>query len=128
MDIARVQFVSVPVADHVRARDFYVGTLGFELLLDHRGPHGQFVMVGPKGAETGLVLVDFDIENASFGGPIHLQLMTDDVDGDVADRRGAGVEVGEPRDMPWGRTASFTDLDGNALSLLQPTEFGARPR
>ncbi|MFD9890454.1 VOC family protein [Amycolatopsis sp. NPDC059027] len=128
MNISHVQFLTVPVADHAKARDFYVGTLGFELLLDHRGPHGQFVMVAPKGAQTGLVLVDYQVGGLDLVGPLHIQLHTGDVDADVAELRDAGVEVEDPQKMPWGRATSIKDLDGNAISLLEPSEFGNRPR
>ncbi|GAA4535386.1 VOC family protein [Amycolatopsis samaneae] len=128
MNISHVQFLTVPVADQAKARDFYVGTLGFELLLDHRGPHGQFVMVGPRGARTGLVLVDYPVAGLEQGGPLHFQLHTGDVDADVAELRAAGVDVAEPRKMPWGRASSLKDLDGNTIGLLEPSEFGNRPR
>ncbi|MFE0025986.1 VOC family protein [Amycolatopsis sp. NPDC059021] len=128
MNISHVQFLTVPVADHAKARDFYVDTLGFELLLDHRGPHGQFVMVAPKGAQTGLVLVDYQVAGLDLTGPLHIQLHTGDVDADVAELREAGIEAEDPQKMPWGRATSFKDLDGNAISLLEPSEYGNRPR
>ncbi|WP_199432087.1 VOC family protein [Qaidamihabitans albus] len=127
MDITKLQFVSVPVADHARARDFYVETLGFEPVVDRRGPHGQFVLVAPQGAESGLVLIDFEVDGRGFGGPVHLQFHTADVEADLAALRAAGVEVAEPQDMPWGSTISFADPDGNPISLLQPTAPGNRP-
>ncbi|MEV0697956.1 VOC family protein [Saccharopolyspora sp. NPDC050389] len=127
MRISRLQFVSVPVADHVKAREFYVDVLGFELVVDIAGPHGQFVMVAPPGAQTGVVLVDFSADGRDFGGPVHLQFRTDDLDADVAELRAAGVEAGNPQEMPWGRMTTFTDLDGNPISLLQPSAMGNRP-
>jgi catechol 2,3-dioxygenase-like lactoylglutathione lyase family enzyme len=122
MNITKLQFVAVPVADHARAKDFYVNTLGFETVVDHKGPDGQFVMVAPKGAQTGLVLVDF-----VDSGTVHLQFHSDDVDQDVTELREAGVEVGEPQDMPWGRTARARDLDGNPITLLTPSKLGNIP-
>ncbi|MFD1047234.1 VOC family protein, partial [Kibdelosporangium lantanae] len=92
MNISKLQFVTVPVADHVRAKDFYVNTLGFETVVDRTGPHGQFVMVAPKGAQSGVVLVDFDVDGRGFGGPVHMQFHTEDVERDAADLRAAGVE------------------------------------
>jgi predicted enzyme related to lactoylglutathione lyase len=127
MNITRLQFVTVPVADHVRAKDFYRDKLGFEVLVDRRGPHGQFVMVAPKGAQSGVVLVDFDIDGRDFGGPVNLQFHSDDVDADVDELRAAGVTATDPQDMPWGRMASFKDLDGNGISLLAPSKTGDRP-
>jgi catechol 2,3-dioxygenase-like lactoylglutathione lyase family enzyme len=127
MTVTRLQFVTVPVADQARAKDFYVGTLGFEVVVDRRGPHGQFVMVAPKDAQTGVVLVDFDVDGQGFGGPVHLQFHSDDVDGEVETLRAAGVTAAEPQEMPWGRATSFSDLDGNRISLLTPSAMGDRP-
>ncbi|UMP07742.1 VOC family protein [Amycolatopsis sp. EV170708-02-1] len=53
MNIDRIQFLTVPVSDLTEARDFYLGKLGFDLLVDVSGPHGPFVMVGPKGRTPG---------------------------------------------------------------------------
>jgi predicted enzyme related to lactoylglutathione lyase len=127
MNISKLQFVTVPVADHVRAKDFYANTLGFQTVVDRKGPHGQFVMVAPKDAETGIVLVDFDVDGRGFGGPVHLQFHTEDVDQDVKELRAAGVEVTAPEDMPWGRAAMARDLDGNVISLLTPSKLGNMP-
>ncbi|MEV4315202.1 VOC family protein [Actinocrispum sp. NPDC049592] len=125
MNVTKLQFVTVPVADHGRAREFYVGTLGFDVLVDRRGPGGeQFLMVAPKGAETGVVLADVKWEGR---GTVHLQFHTEDVDGDILALREKGVEVSDAQEMPWGRTASFVDVDGNPISLLTPSKLGDRP-
>ncbi|UOX91618.1 glyoxalase [Amycolatopsis sp. FBCC-B4732] len=113
MTITHVQFLTLPVADHARARDFYVGKLGFEAFVDRRTPEGgRFVLVAPKGAKTGVVLTDQQVT---------------DLDTDVAALRAAGVEVAEPEERPWGRATSFKDLDGRTLGLLQPSDFGTVP-
>lgn len=125
--MTRLQFVTVPVADHVRAKDFYVDTLGFDVVVDRQGPHGRFVMVAPGGAQSGVVLVDFEVDGRGFGGPVHLQFHSDDVDADVESLRAAGVEAADPQDMPWGRATSFSDPDGNPISLLTPSKLGDRP-
>ena len=58
MPISHVQLFSVPVSDPVRARDFYVGTLGLELVADtEMGPDMRWVQVRPSGAPTSLTLV-----------------------------------------------------------------------
>ncbi|MEU4253901.1 VOC family protein [Amycolatopsis sp. NPDC026612] len=128
MTITHVQFLTLPVADHARAREFYVGKLGFEALVDRRTLEGgRFVMVAPKGAQTGVVLTDQPVTGAA-GGPQHFQLQTTDLDTDVAALRTAGVEVADPEARPWGRATSFKDLDGHTLGLLEPSDFGAVPR
>ncbi|MFJ1759484.1 VOC family protein [Amycolatopsis sp. NPDC088138] len=128
MTITHVQFLTLPVADHARARDFYVGKLGFEALVDRRTPEGgHFVMVAPQGARTGLVLTDQQVTGIE-AGPRHFQLQTTDLDADVAALRAAGVEVAEPEERPWGRATSFHDVDGHSVGLLEASDFGNWPR
>ncbi|KFU82522.1 Catechol 2,3-dioxygenase [Amycolatopsis lurida] len=128
MNIDRIQFLTVPVADQAKARDFYVGKLGFDLLVDVSGPHGPFVMVGPKGAETGIVLVDRAVGGLDLETRVHFQLSTADVDADIAELRAQGIEVDDADEMPWGRVTSFKDPDGNAMGLLEPSGYGDWPR
>lgn len=128
MKISHVQFLTVPVADQARSRDFYVEKLGFDLIIERQGPSGPFVMVGPKGAKTGLVLVDYPVSGVEFGGSLHFQLHTEDIDADIRELRAAGVAVADPERMPWGRTTSFKDPDGNGIGLLEPSAFGDLPR
>jgi catechol 2,3-dioxygenase-like lactoylglutathione lyase family enzyme len=51
-----VQTLTVPVADQDRAKDFYVGTLGFEVVADNQAEPMRWLQVAPTGAATGLVL------------------------------------------------------------------------
>ena len=128
MTITHVQFLTLPVADHARARDFYVGKLGFEALVDRRTPEGgRFVMVAPKGAKTGVVLTDRQVTGLG-PGPRHFPLQTTDVDAEVATLRAAGVEVADPQTQPWVWATSFKDVDGHTIGLLEPSDFGAVPR
>ncbi|MGW4829227.1 VOC family protein [Amycolatopsis japonica] len=128
MNIDRIQFLTVPVSDLTEARDFYLGKLGFDLLVDVSGPHGPFVMVGPKGADTGLVLVDRGVGGLDHDTRVHFQLTTTDVDADIAELRAQGVEVGDAEEMPWGRVTSLKDPDGNAMGLLEASGYGNWPR
>ena len=53
MAITHIQLLSVPVTDQDRARDFYVDTLGFDLVADNpMGPDRRWVQVAPKGGQT----------------------------------------------------------------------------
>ncbi|MER5394743.1 VOC family protein [Saccharopolyspora sp. NPDC002686] len=127
MNISRLQFVSVPVDDQAKACAFYVDVLGFELVADVAGPHGRFVMVAPPGSSSGVVLVDFPVAGRELSGPVHLQFHTSDVEADVAELRASSVQAGDVQEMAWGRQTSFTDPDGNVISLLQPSRMGERP-
>ncbi len=121
MGITHVQLFSVPVADQERAREFYVDTVGFELLADQPGVHGRWLQVAPKGADTSLVLVDW-FPTMPPGSVRGLLLRTTDVEADCARLRERGVRVDGPKATPWGRQASFADPDGNILGLNQLPE------
>ena len=53
-----VVIVSVPVSDQDRAKQFYVETLGFELVRDNpMGADQRWIEVKPPRAQTSLTLV-----------------------------------------------------------------------
>jgi catechol 2,3-dioxygenase-like lactoylglutathione lyase family enzyme len=118
MTIHKVQLLSVPVSDQDRARDFYVGVLGFALVSDTQlGPDMRWVMVSPPGGQTALTLVTW-FPSMPAGSLKGLVLETDDLDGDVARLKADGVAIdGGIEDAPWGRFAQFEDPDGNGLIL-----------
>jgi catechol 2,3-dioxygenase-like lactoylglutathione lyase family enzyme len=119
MNISHVQLLSVPVSDQDRARDFYVDTLGFELLREvPLGPDQRWVQVAPKGADTSLTLVTW-FESMPAGSLSGLVLQTVDIDGDCERLRAAGVELTGPQDAFWGRHAVLKDPDGNGLVLAE---------
>src|ERR1700750_3409855 len=93
MSLTQVKLLSVPVADQDRARDFYVGTLGLELIADTpMGPDQRWVQVAPKGAATSVALVT-GFEAMPPGSLQGLVLETDDLDGDVEALTGRGVTI-----------------------------------
>jgi catechol 2,3-dioxygenase-like lactoylglutathione lyase family enzyme len=58
IESAQIESVSVPVGDQDRAKGFYVGTLGFELLVDDTWREGmRWSEVVPEGSATSLMLV-----------------------------------------------------------------------
>ena len=118
MTITHIDVVSLPVSDQERARDFYVGTLGFELVRQNRmGPAQQWVQVAPKGAQTSVTLVTW-FDTMPAGSLQGLVLRADDIDAEVEALTAKGVAVPDGvQDAPWGRYAVFTDPDGNRLVL-----------
>jgi catechol 2,3-dioxygenase-like lactoylglutathione lyase family enzyme len=125
MSISQVQLFSLPVTDQDRARDFYVDTLGFELVADTAmGPDQRWVQVRPAGSGTSITLVTWfpTMPAGSVKGTV---LETDDLDGDVTALRSRGVVIDAGiQEAPWGRFVTFDDPDGNGL-VLQAT--GAAP-
>lgn len=121
MSITHIQLLSVPVTDQERAKDFYVNTLGFDLVADNpMGPDQRWVQVRPKGAQTSITLVDW-FETMPAGSLQGLVIETDDLPGDIEALGARGMTItDEIQDAPWGRFVTFTDPDGNGL-ILQTT-------
>ncbi len=124
MAISHVKLLSVPVTDQDRAKDFYVGTLGFDLIADNpMGPGQRWVQVGPKGGQTSITLVTW-FESMPAGSLTGLVLETDDLDGDVAALTANGLVTDGVQDEPWGRFVTFTDPDGNGIVLQATSSDG----
>ena len=124
MTITQIQLFSLPVGDQDRARDFYVDTLGFELVSDTTmGPEMRWVQVRPPGSQASITLVTW-FPTMPPGAVKGTVLETDDLDADVTALRGHGVSIeGGIQEAPWGRFVTFDDPDGNGL-VLQATAAG----
>ncbi len=125
MTITHVTLLSLPVSDQERARDFYVNTLGFDLLEDEpMGPGQRWVQVAPKGAQMSITLVTW-FDSMPPGSLRGLMLDTDDLDGDIATLTERGVRFeGDIQQQHWGRFVTFTDPDGNGLILRSALQAG----
>ena len=121
--------VAIIVRDYDEAIDFYVGTLGFELLEDSYQPEQdkRWVLVKPTGAGGTSILLaraanehQADYVGDQAGGRVFLFLSTDDFQRDYTAYRNAGVEfVREPKIADYGTVAVFKDLYGNLWDLVQ---------
>jgi predicted enzyme related to lactoylglutathione lyase len=116
----QVESVSVPVGDQTRAKGFYVGTLGFELLVDNTWREGmRWSEVAPEDSATSLMLVTWSA--CVLPGMYRvIVLSTDDVQAIHEDlvARGVVFEL-PPTETPRGRQAMFRDPDGNPLLLWE---------
>jgi catechol 2,3-dioxygenase-like lactoylglutathione lyase family enzyme len=123
MSITKVQLFSIPVSDQDRARDFYVGALGMELVREMPMDPGQrWVQVRPRGAETSITLVTW-FPSMPAGSLTGLVLETDDLDAELERLREIGIEPEEPvREQAWGRSVTIRDPDGNGI-VLQATSI-----
>jgi catechol 2,3-dioxygenase-like lactoylglutathione lyase family enzyme len=123
MAVTKVQLFSIPVADQNRSRDFYVDTLGFELVADSvMGPDRRWVQVRPRGAETAITLVTW-FESMTPGTCKGTVIETDDLDSDAERLRERGVAIGGAiQQAPWGRFVTFDDPDGNGLILQETSD------
>jgi len=123
LHITEVGRVAVPVADQDRALEFYVGTLGFELLTDVTFADGKmrWIEVVPAGSSTSIALTP-PMEGGPTAVDTGIVLSTTDIDADHATLKAAGVDVdadisrmgGPVPPMFW-----FRDPEGNVLLVVQ---------
>jgi catechol 2,3-dioxygenase-like lactoylglutathione lyase family enzyme len=135
--ITHVSLVNVFCLDQDAARDFYVGTLGFEARTDvTMGDGFRWVTVGhPSQPELDLTLMipgpPLDDESADFirrqlgqGNMGGLGLQVDDCRTTYAELSAKGVEfLQEPAERPYGVEAVMRDNSGNWLVLVEPRPF-----
>jgi catechol 2,3-dioxygenase-like lactoylglutathione lyase family enzyme len=127
-----LELVAVIVEDYDSAIDFYVRSLGFELVEDspsttNDGRPKRWVVVRPPGAATGLLLARADGDHqrnavgGQFAGRVGLFLRVDDFAAAYERMTSAGVEfLTSPRTEPYGQIAVFADIAGNRWDLLGP--------
>lgn len=130
--VVRIDLVSVVVDDYDTAIEFFVYSVGFELVEDtplvtNDGRPKRWVVVRPPGAETGLLLARADgaRQSAAVGnqvaGRVGFFLRVDDFDGAYERMLSADVEfLTLPRVEPYGRVAVFRDIAGNRWDLIGP--------
>lgn len=127
-----LQLVTIIVREYDPAIRFFVDVLQFDLVEDtpsttNDGRPKRWVVVRPRGAETGILLARADGEQQSaragtqFAGRVGMFLRVDDFDATYSRLIASGVEfVSLPREEPYGRIAVFRDIEGNKWDLLGP--------
>ena len=125
MTIKKIQVVSIPVSDQDRAKEFYTGVLGMEVLQDMRmDENSRWIQLQPRGGEASLTLVTW-FPSMPAGSLNGLVLETDDLEGTIAEMASKGFTIDAEIDaQPWGRFVSFDDPDGNGIVLRQPVADG----
>jgi catechol 2,3-dioxygenase-like lactoylglutathione lyase family enzyme len=139
----RLELVVLPVRDVDRAKQFYVGTLGFRLDADVPGADGfRVVQVTPPGSPCSIIF-GANVTSATPGAVQDLTLVVRDVEETWADLVGRGVDISEvfhdaggvfhhagtAARVPgpdaargtYGSFASFSDPDGNGWVLQEIT-------
>jgi catechol 2,3-dioxygenase-like lactoylglutathione lyase family enzyme len=114
----KLEVVVVPVTDIDRAKEFYVGKLGFRLDADTRPTENlRVVHMTPPGSACSVVVGPVVVPaGTSLGSGASFQLVVNDIEAARAQLAEAGIEPSEiqtldPRDG--GRFVFFTDPDGN---------------
>ena len=126
LNITKVGRVAVSVSDTDRALDFYVGTLGFEKVVDvPMGDAGRWVEVKVAGGDTQIALAPPPQGKPVGGADTGICLDTTDVDADHAALKAAGADVDETVARYGGPVPPMfwvRDPDGNALIVVQPLD------
>jgi catechol 2,3-dioxygenase-like lactoylglutathione lyase family enzyme len=133
-----LSLVALVVSDYDPAIDFFVGTLGFDLVEDSPalttgGQPKRWVVVRPPGAATGLLLARADspgqeaVVGRQAAGRVGFFLQVEDFGAVYQRLLAAGVEfVRPPRAEPYGQVAVFLDIAGNRWDLLGPAPVQAQ--
>jgi catechol 2,3-dioxygenase-like lactoylglutathione lyase family enzyme len=125
LNISKVGRVCVTVADTDRALDFYVGTLGFEKVVDvPMGPDMRWVEVSVSDAETTIALAPPPQGRQAGGSETGICLDTSDVDGAHAALKEAGADVDDEVSRYGGPVPPMfwlRDPDGNSLIVVEPS-------
>ena len=125
--------VCLVVRDYAEALEFFLGTLGFELVEDSYVPaqDKRWVVIRPPGANGARLLLAraSDEEQATrignqTGGRVFLFLYTDDFWRDYNTYRSRGVEfVRGPSEADYGIVAVFLDLYGKDPTACNTAGF-----
>jgi catechol 2,3-dioxygenase-like lactoylglutathione lyase family enzyme len=127
-----LDLVTIVVDDYDPAIEFFVDALGFELVddsasLTNDGRPKRWVVVRPRGGETGILLARADGDDQrlvignQFAGRVGFFLRVDDFEASYGRMMTAGVEfLAEPRTEDYGRVAVFVDISGNRWDLIGP--------
>jgi predicted enzyme related to lactoylglutathione lyase len=115
----KLELVAVPVSDVDRAKAFYADQVGFNADHDHVVSEDmRFVQLTPPGSGCSIA-IGKGITRAAPGSLQALQLVVSDIEAAHRHLQGAGVEVSDVQDFPWGRFVFFSDPDGNGWAVQQ---------
>lgn len=120
--IRRIKFVGIPVRDQDRALDFYVNTLGFQLVTDQPMGGGglgkRWIEVKPPKGDTGVALFTPDGHEDRIGTFANTSWECDDVEKTYEELKAKGVQFEEPpKKQPWGTFTIMKDSEGNRIVL-----------
>jgi catechol 2,3-dioxygenase-like lactoylglutathione lyase family enzyme len=125
LNLSHVGRVCVTVADTDRAVEFYVGTLGFEKVVDiPMGEAMRWVEVALPGTATAIALSPPPQGEQAGGSQTGICLDTSDVDADHAALKASGADVDEQVTRLGGPVPPMfwlRDPDGNSLIIVEPS-------
>jgi catechol 2,3-dioxygenase-like lactoylglutathione lyase family enzyme len=126
LKLTKVGRVAVPTADVDSALEFYVGTLGFEKIVDlPMGDAGRWVELKVADGETTIALAPPPPGKSAGGADTGIIIDTTDIEADHAALKDAGVAVDEEISRYGGPVPPMfwvRDPEGNALIVVQPND------
>jgi catechol 2,3-dioxygenase-like lactoylglutathione lyase family enzyme len=126
LNITKIGRVCASVSDTDRALGFYVGTLGFEKVVDvPMGPDARWVELQVAGGEATLAIAPPPPGVQAGGQQTGIILDTSDIEADHAALKAAGADVDEEisrMGYPVPPMFWLRDPDGNSLIVVQPNE------
>lgn len=119
--IGKIATAAVYVEDQQAALGFWTDQVGFEIRTRlSMGPSGDWLEVGPKGAESCLVVYPRSMMEDWAERKPSIVFECDDIQDTYEDMSSRGVAfTQEPKTMPWGMFAIFEDPEGNWYGLRQ---------
>ena len=122
--LTAVRSVGIYVGDQDRAKEFFTGTLGFELVQDTPMGEGagaaRWIEVAPPDRNVILVLFTPEGDEDRVGAFSNVLFECDDIQATHKQLAARGVEFAEePSRQFWGWWAVFKDPDGNSYGLGQ---------
>jgi predicted enzyme related to lactoylglutathione lyase len=113
-----IEVISIPVSDQQIAKEFYL-KIGFEIITEaDMGNGAKWVQLGLPGQYTTITLVNW-FPQMTPGSMQGLVIKTKDIEKEVEELKAKGVDVKDIDPTPWGKFASFSDPDGNGMTLRQ---------
>ena len=121
----RIELIFVPVTDVDRARDFYVGKVGFTLDHDVRVSETlRFVQVTPVGSACSIAFGEGLGEQMAAGTQNGIQVVVDSAQAAHDDLISRGVEASPVEELAWGIFTGFSDPDGNTWAIQELPQRG----
>jgi catechol 2,3-dioxygenase-like lactoylglutathione lyase family enzyme len=115
----KLELVAIPVTDVDRAKEFYVGKVGFNADHDHRvSDELRFVQLTPPGSACSIAFGE-GLTEAEPGSVKGLQMVVSDIEAAHEQLAGHGVAVSDVDVTPWGSFVFFDDPDGNHWAVQQ---------
>lgn len=116
----RISVVSVPVRDQEAAKNFYCDTLGFSVMRqeDVERDGRVWLQLAPPSGGASITLVDW-FETMPPGSQRGVVMETGHIEESRAEMVRRGVDIDEIQEAPWGRWATFRDVDGNSWVLSE---------